>query len=201
MQNFICTDTEQLLHDDAVRTRIFEKTGTVYSAVEQIPVQVLINHAVATVTELPPPAHGPDDQLEPRWDKVPGEWTLVYDVIPAPLEAVKARALAAIQAEYLRRETLPVEHLGRQWKGGSSSGQGIRDAAEISAQLGLETVELWDINNDSQHYTLAEARQIAAVIGVAYQQLFAQRAGLLKAIAEAETVDDVLAVSWEGAGD
>lgn len=196
MQNFICTDTEQRLHDDAVRTRIFEKTGTVYSAVEQIPVQVLINQSVAVVTELPPPAHGPDDKLEPRWNKAPGDWTLVYDVIPAPLEAVKARAVAAIQAEYLRRETLPVEHLGRQWKGGNSSAQGIRDAAAVAAELDQETVLLWDSDGGSQYYSIADAKQIAAIIGVEYQQVYGEFRTLGNAISAAETVEDVLAVSW-----
>lgn len=154
------------------------------------------------VEKISPPPHEPWQQLqevEPEFHN--NEWQQRWSVINPPLETVRDIKRHQVQAEYLRRETLPVEHLGRQWKGGSSSGQGIRDAAEISAQLELETVELWDINNDSQHYPLAEARQIAAVIGVAYQQLFAQRAGLLKAIAEAETVEAVLEVGWEGAGD
>lgn len=154
------------------------------------------------VEKIPLPPHEPWQQVvevEPLY--VNNEWQQQWQIVNPPLEKIREIKQHEIQTEYQRRETLPVEHLGRQWKGGSSSGQGIRDAAEISAQLELETVELWDINNESQHYTLSEARQIAAVIGVAYQQLFAQRAGLLKAIADAETVDDVLAVGWEGAGD
>lgn len=72
--------------------------------------------------------------------------------------------LQAFKQNTCTAETLPVEHLVLHWKG-SRSGKGIRDAAEMSAQLEQETVELWDINNESQHYTLAEGRQIAAVIG------------------------------------
>lgn len=144
----------------------------------------------------PPPAEPWQQVVEVEPLFVNNEWQQQWQIINPPLDVVRDIQRDAIQAEYLRREIMPVEHLGRQWKGGGDSGRGIRDATEISAQLEQETVELWDINNDSQHYTLAEARQIAAVIGVAYQQLYAQRAGLRKAIADAETTDDVLAVGW-----
>lgn len=77
--------------------------GCWLSSAHPIPATLLLSHKVVLYTEMQAPNHDLLDTLRRCFEKTPGEWTLGYDAIPAPLDAVKARAVAGIQAEYLHR--------------------------------------------------------------------------------------------------
>ena len=67
----------------------------------------------------------------------------------------------------------PIEELSLFWDAGFNSSLSIDGAARISENAGNTTVTIHDSDNKPQELTIAEAIQVAAVIGSDYQTKFA----------------------------
>lgn len=154
-------------------------------------------YRVVNVTYTDPPeVERPYSIGEPFFDEPElGELVQVWPVIEPTLEAAQAYAMARLNHDF-DTGLLPVDYDGKTWKPGHSSAAVIRDVAEMAEQLGLTEVTLTDIDNIEHVYSLANARLVGASIGVAYQQAFLARAAKRRAIADAETVAEALAVLW-----
>lgn len=153
--------------------------------------------AAEVVATAPPDVEPPYQVQELEPDKSePGVWTQQWEVVAPTLEAAQAYALGRLNRDF-DASLPPVDYDGKTWRPGHSSAAVIRDAAEMAELLGLTEVTLTDIDNIEHVYTLANARLVGASIGVAYQQAFLARAAKRRAIADAETPAEALAVTWD----
>lgn len=82
------------------------------------------------------------------------------------------------------------------WSGGMSSALSIYGAVQLAAIAGASSVNLFDAGNLPHMVTIEQGTAIAAVIGEAYQTVFARYQGYKAAVAAAMTVAEVQAITW-----
>lgn len=81
----------------------------------------------------------------------------------------------AVRNEFLLASSNPVEINGIFYEGGMDSSLAIDGATRIAERLGAETVFITDSSNVAKEYTLEEAYDIAAYIGLAYSNAFMEK--------------------------
>lgn len=134
--------------------------------------------------------------LEEGWNKSPGSWVQLWNIINPALKDVKASRSSDVMIEYQQRKLAPVFSLGHWWRGGFESAQGIKGAHDLAEAVGSETITLFDADGLDGTYSLADAKQVALDVGLAYQIIFGTKEHLLRAIKNAESADEVSAVAW-----
>ena len=85
---------------------------------------------------------------------------------------------------------------GVVWSGGISSALSIYGAVQLAAAGGATSMTLFDADNLPHVVTIAEGTAVAAVIGAAYQTVFAKYQDDKVAISAATTVVAVQAITW-----
>lgn len=116
---------------------------------------------------------------------------------PLTLDQAKAVQLANVAAAFAAASTLPVtDGAGLTWSGGFDSAQKIYGAAQLAQAGGATSLTIYDASNIGHSLTIAQATEVAAEVGVAYQTAFAKYQGLKVAIAAATTVAAVQAITW-----
>lgn len=105
-----------------------------------------------------------------------------------PLSLTDLEELRDTHADLIRAEaeqactqpvTLPD---GSVWRGGDGSAQSIKGAVDMAEFAGLTTITLRDAARQPHDVDLNTARQIAAAIGLAYQQKFQAKEDALLAL-------------------
>lgn len=136
---------------------------------------------------------GPIDKSEQ------GVWRTTWNIIQPTLTEARNYKTAEIITAYENKKKTPAEYLGKQWRGGFESAQGIDGWARMAERAGIPTVELVDNNGDPHTVTTDQAIEVAMAVGFSYQHVFSKKEALIKQIKQAETVPDVLAISWDDA--
>jgi len=111
---------------------------------------------------------------------VDGKKYVDYVVVPLTDEELlgKVNSVAESKKDDIRLEldnsfNEPIEVLSLFWDAGFNSSLSIDGAARISENAGNTTVTIHDSDNKPQELTIADAIQVAAVIGADYQTKFA----------------------------
>lgn len=104
-----------------------------------------------------------------------------------------------IRAELVNSFNDPVEALNLLWSAGFNSSLSIDGAARIAQATGLTEVTLYSDDNKPHILSISDATQVAAAIGVDYQQKFAAKQSQMVALDEidlssANAIADIAAV-------
>ncbi len=178
-------------------------TETTYSDVKtaldisEITEQALSGSDFAILATVAPPVPGSwQVQEEAAATLIAGVWTQTWVLGDRPLEEVRAEKVAEIIDAYEIRKRTNVTALSNDWRGGMDSTLGIDGAVRIAEQLAQTTVNLVPDNGAIVSVTIAEGKQVAVAIGVAYQVVFATKETLLVAVRDATTNAALLAIQW-----
>lgn len=145
----------------------------------------------------PPEVSAPSYAVDAGWDKsTPGQWTQQWEVVDPNLDEARAFSLARLNRDF-DASLQPVEHDGKLWRPGIASASAIRDVVDMTEFAGGAHVILADSSDEVHEYALADARLVSVQIGAVYQAGYMDRAAKRRAIADAETAAEALAVVWD----
>lgn len=133
----------------------------------------------------------------PSWPQ--GMVVATAEQINPPLTLAEAQAgkLSSIAVEFQAAANATVaDSSGVEWSGGFESAQAIYGAAQLAQAGGAASVTVFDASNIGHDLTIAQATDVAAMVGAAYQVVFAKYQGLKVKIAASTTVAEVQAISW-----
>jgi hypothetical protein len=194
---FIDLATENLITDDDVRQRFMP---TIVNRLDDIAAEDLAGVGVGVVTIVEtaaPQASYTHEVVDVGYVKNNGVWTQQWDVVPPSLNDAKIFALSTAQNAYETAKLMAVAAAGTTWRGGFESAQGIDGVVRLAEFAGAPMVTIYDAESNPHEKTLLEAKQIALAVGVAYQVVYGKLSGMRRAIAAAESVEAVLAVTWD----
>lgn len=129
-----------------------------------------------------------------------GSWTAVIVPLGDPELAVlltetKEAQRQIVRAAFAAEEILPVmDNSGRWWNGGLQSSLRLDGGRRLAAETGQVSIEFTDIYDIGHDLTLAEAALVVYVVAGAFQVDFYHKQSLMRQIAAAETVAEVLAI-------
>ena len=114
------------------------------------------------------------------------------------LNSIKKSKKIEIRLAFEQASTAPVKDSTNSclWDGGLSSALSIDGAIRLAEQVGLSDVVLYDKNNVEHSLPINEAKEVVALIGKAYQELFAKKQSLLAKVDATSSIDDVNAIVW-----
>lgn len=112
------------------------------------------------------------------------------------LEDFKSAKRVEIRSAYAEAETAPVELDGVQWHGGLDSAIKLDSALRFSQNAGLESIVIYDVNNEGYELPLADALQVVTAVANTYQQTLSKKQRLMRMIYQADTVAMVEAITW-----
>jgi hypothetical protein len=120
-----------------------------------------------------------------------------YDIVPLSeleisaniqqnIEFKKEEKRTEIRDDFAIAITPPVEALGFTWNSGFNSSLSIDGAARIAAAAGFTEVTIHSLDNKPHMLSLADATQVAVIIGGAYQQQLAIKQARMVAVDEVD---------------
>jgi hypothetical protein len=114
------------------------------------------------------------------------------------LAGAKSNQLTTLAEDFASASGASVtDNNGVIWSGGMSSAVSIYGAVQLASAGGATSVTLFDASNLPHVVTIAEGTAVAAIIGAAYQTVFAKYQGYKVAIAAATTIAAVQEIVWE----
>jgi hypothetical protein len=163
-------DTPKPIHDTVTR-----------QAIQTPPVLTSKGHYEQSWEIVPKFVEYTDDEGTVR-TVVEQEASVVMDSI-ARLVSVKKED---IRSDFALAIASPVEALGFTWNSGFNSSLSIDGAARIALAAGLTEVTIHSLDNKPHMLSLADATQVAVIIGGAYQQQLAIKQARMVAVDEVD---------------
>lgn len=112
------------------------------------------------------------------------------------LAEAKTNKYIEIRQRYALESEAPVTTSKGAFNGGFESAAEIRSAVALASELSEPNITLVKYSNRTVTVTLAEALQVARVIGAAARVLFFKKQGLMVQTFDATTVEEVAAITW-----
>jgi len=141
----------------------------------------------------------PQQRIANGWDKYESVLAgLDFSILATAekLDIMKKQKTREIEEAYKLAESLPVVYLGVNYFGGRSSAQAINESLMMSEMAAVTTVDVYDVNNDPQTLTVAEAKQLILAIAQAAKTNMFNLNAKLKAVESAINQTELDTVVW-----